>query len=113
MSICPEEAWRINFSKVNQPGTSFILPLLPSPKAVTFNSNRNPISLLEYSIPLPWSTRMKIALGAAQGLAFLHGAEKPVIYRDFKASNILLDSVSILFCSDTEMGSQFILIELE
>ncbi|KAF2316268.1 hypothetical protein GH714_041609 [Hevea brasiliensis] len=49
--------------------------------------------LFRRSLPLPWSTRMKIALGAAQGLAFLHEeAERPVIYRDFKTSNILLDA---------------------
>ncbi|KAF0931216.1 hypothetical protein E2562_002565 [Oryza meyeriana var. granulata] len=41
---------------------------------------------------LPWATRLKIAVGAAKGLAFLHDADTPVIYRDFKASNILLDS---------------------
>uniref|UniRef100_A0A0D9V2E2 non-specific serine/threonine protein kinase n=1 Tax=Leersia perrieri TaxID=77586 RepID=A0A0D9V2E2_9ORYZ len=44
-------------------------------------------------LPLPWAIRMKIALGAAKGLAFLHEeAERPVIYRDFKTSNILLDA---------------------
>ncbi|KAL8159542.1 hypothetical protein V2J09_001079 [Rumex salicifolius] len=43
-------------------------------------------------LPLPWSIRMKIALGAAKGLAYLHEADKPVIYRDFKTSNILLDT---------------------
>ncbi|KAH6823063.1 Protein kinase superfamily protein [Perilla frutescens var. hirtella] len=51
-------------------------------------------------IPIPWSTRMKIALGAAKGLAFLHEANKPVIYRDFKASNILLDSDFTVKLSD-------------
>ncbi|XP_050215399.1 probable serine/threonine-protein kinase PBL12 [Mercurialis annua] len=45
-----------------------------------------------YSAALPWSVRMKIALGAAKGLAFLHQTDPPVIYRDFKSSNILLDS---------------------
>ncbi|KAM7259167.1 hypothetical protein ACFE04_014908 [Oxalis oulophora] len=34
---------------------------------------------------------MKIGIGAGQGLAFLHTSEKCVIFRDFKASNILLD----------------------
>ncbi|XP_066389973.1 serine/threonine-protein kinase PBL34-like isoform X1 [Miscanthus floridulus] len=51
--------------------------------------------LFRKSLPLPWAIRMKIALGAAKGLAFLHEeAERPVIYRDFKTSNILLDAVS-------------------
>lgn len=41
--------------------------------------------------PLSWNLRLKIVLGAARGLAFLHSSEKQIIYRDFKASNILLD----------------------
>ncbi|XP_020529962.1 probable serine/threonine-protein kinase PIX13 isoform X1 [Amborella trichopoda] len=42
--------------------------------------------------PLTWSLRLKIAIGAAKGLTFLHNLEKHIIYRDFKAANILLDS---------------------
>ncbi|KAI0489036.1 hypothetical protein KFK09_028877 [Dendrobium nobile] len=56
--------------------------------------------------PLPWSLRMKILLGAARGLAFLHSSEKQVIYRDFKASNILLDSNYIPKLSDFGLAKQ-------
>lgn len=42
--------------------------------------------------PLDWNTRMKIAAGAAKGLEYLHDkASPPVIFRDLKCSNILLD----------------------
>ncbi|KAF5453556.1 hypothetical protein F2P56_028454 [Juglans regia] len=45
-----------------------------------------------YVQPLSWNHRMKIALGAAKGIAFLHSDSVKVIYRDVKTSNILLDS---------------------
>ncbi|KAD4586439.1 hypothetical protein R6Q59_035226 [Mikania micrantha] len=41
--------------------------------------------------PLSWNLRLKIGIGAARGLAFLHSSDDNVIYRDIKASNILLD----------------------
>ncbi|RZC45741.1 hypothetical protein C5167_038684 [Papaver somniferum] len=42
---------------------------------------------------LDWNTRMKIAVGAARGLEHLHcTANPPVIYRDLKSANILLDN---------------------
>ncbi|KAK6917924.1 Serine-threonine/tyrosine-protein kinase, catalytic domain [Dillenia turbinata] len=41
---------------------------------------------------LDWETRLRIALDAAKGLEYLHEhVSPPVIHRDFKSSNILLD----------------------
>ncbi|KAK2990834.1 hypothetical protein RJ640_025891, partial [Escallonia rubra] len=41
--------------------------------------------------PITWPIRLKIAIGAAQGLAFLHTVGKQSMYFKFEASNILLD----------------------
>lgn len=43
-------------------------------------------------IEMDWNVRYDIALGAARGLEYLHHAcDRPVIHRDVKSSNILLD----------------------
>ncbi|XP_039132061.1 probable leucine-rich repeat receptor-like protein kinase At5g49770 [Dioscorea cayenensis subsp. rotundata] len=43
---------------------------------------------------LDWMKRLKIALGSARGLAYLHElADPPIIHRDIKSANILLDKL--------------------
>lgn len=42
--------------------------------------------------PLPWPTRMQIALDSARGLEYIHEHTVPVyIHRDIKSANILID----------------------
>ncbi|KAK1424850.1 hypothetical protein QVD17_20189 [Tagetes erecta] len=45
-----------------------------------------------YFQPLSWNLRIKVALGAAKGLAYLHSPDAKVIHREFKSLNILIDS---------------------
>jgi serine/threonine protein kinase len=59
------------------------------------NITINDVTGGSYFQPLSWSLRLKVALGAAKGLAFLHSAQTKAMYRDFKTSNVLLDSVCV------------------
>ncbi|XP_050366432.1 receptor-like protein kinase 5 [Argentina anserina] len=48
---------------------------------------------LAHHVVLDWPKRLEIAIGAAQGLYYMHHeCSPPVIHRDVKSSNILLDS---------------------
>jgi hypothetical protein len=47
--------------------------------------------LRNHSTPLPWYLRCKIALDIARGVNYLHKFPVPVLHRDLKSLNILLD----------------------
>jgi serine/threonine protein kinase len=49
---------------------------------------------------LPWKLRVSMALDVAKGMAYLHGMVPPIIHRDLKSSNLLVDDGMHLKISD-------------
>lgn len=61
---------------------------------------------------MDWIRRLKVTLGAARGLTYLHElADPPIIHRDIKSSNILLDNHLIAKVAD--FGLSKLLVDSE
>ncbi|PPD99686.1 hypothetical protein GOBAR_DD03326 [Gossypium barbadense] len=60
----------------------------------------------EYSKPLIWNTRVKIALGTARALEYLHEVCSPsVVHKNIKSANILLDAELNPHLSDSGLAT--------
>ncbi|KAL1204848.1 Protein STRUBBELIG-RECEPTOR FAMILY 4 [Cardamine amara subsp. amara] len=60
----------------------------------------------DFSKPLTWNTRIRIALGTAQAIEYLHEVcSPPLVHKNIKSSNILLDSELIPHLSDYGMAN--------
>ncbi len=56
---------------------------------------------------LNWMQRVKIAVGAARGLEYLHEkAQPPIIHRDIKSSNVLLFDDYVAKIADFNLSNQ-------
>ncbi|KAG6664115.1 pto-interacting protein 1 [Carya illinoinensis] len=56
---------------------------------------------------LSWAQRVKIAVGAARGLEYLHEKAQPhIIHRDIKSSNILLFDDDVAKIADFDLSNQ-------
>ncbi|KAK1405566.1 serine/threonine-protein kinase-like protein [Heracleum sosnowskyi] len=59
---------------------------------VEFMPNGNLHDLLHVSNSIPsWNRRLRLAIQIAKGVAHLHSLSPPVIHRDIKSSNVLID----------------------
>ncbi|CAK9134680.1 unnamed protein product [Ilex paraguariensis] len=58
----------------------------------SWESSETEMSSSSQRLPLSWGARINIVRGIATALCYMHNLETPIIHRDIKSSNVLLDS---------------------
>ncbi|XP_039157060.1 probable serine/threonine-protein kinase PIX13 isoform X2 [Eucalyptus grandis] len=86
-----------SIEKISHPNLAKLLGFCPDDENLALVYEFMPKGSLEYQLfrsgstaSLPWDVRLKIMVGAATGLAFLHNCCR-MIHMDFRSANILLD----------------------
>jgi len=75
--------------------------------ALWFNTGKKGVKGAQPGPVLTWMQRVKIAIGAAKGLEYLHEkAQPPIIHRDIKSSNVLLFDDYTAKIADFDLSNQ-------
>ena len=64
----------------------------PRSQALVGNRLHVSSSVILLQAPLPWVRRVSMAFDAAKGMQYLHSRQPPVIHRDLKSPNLLVDT---------------------
>ncbi|CAM0951316.1 unnamed protein product [Alopecurus aequalis] len=87
------------------PNESLDKILFPAPPTNKYHSGSSSESDRQLRAELTWPRRFEVVMGVARGLLYLHeDAHTPIIHRDIKASNILLDDRWVAKIADFGMA---------
>ncbi|KAL2338745.1 hypothetical protein Fmac_013191 [Flemingia macrophylla] len=97
-------------SQLHHPNMVLLLGACPEKRCLVYEYMENG-SLEDYLLnknrkpPLPWFFRFRIAFEMACGLSFLHNSKpEPIVHRDIKPGNILLDKNYVSKISDVGLA---------